>query len=175
MAISGCCYLLRPNFHLSPTNQVPKTIDLHSSLLYNPGFHSISKRESRMTTAAAASISWPPIDGDGMLENKLSEHGVTLSDISGSSVVKMTLENGSVAKVMLPIGLITSYKPLMWHGGTMELLHTSVSEGESGEALIHGGVSLSFTCDSNGISWSPTTWVLRQVKGNPQESIQVSR
>lgn len=173
MAISGCCYLLRPNFHLSPTNQVPKTIDLHSSLLYNPGFHSISKRESRMTTAAAASISWPPIDGDGMLENKLSEHGVTLSDISGSSVVKMTLENGSVAKVMLPIGLITSYKPLMWHGGTMELLHTSVSEGESGEALIHGGVSLSFTCDSNGISWSPTTWVLRQVKGNPQESIQV--
>ncbi|KAF4346466.1 hypothetical protein F8388_023324 [Cannabis sativa] len=38
----------------------------------------------------------------------------------------MALENGSTSIVMLPSGLITSYKAAMWHGGTDEMLHSSV-------------------------------------------------
>lgn len=131
-----------------------------------------NKRESRLP--AVASISCPPIDA-ASLQTEFGSDGVTFSEMGDTTtcVVKMLLENGSVAKLMLPSGLITSYKPLMWHGGTVELLHTLVSEGENGGAVIHGGVSLAFTCDSQGILWSPSTWVLRGVKGDPRESIQV--
>ena len=51
---------------------------------------------------------------------------------------------------MLPSSLITSYKTPMWHGGTVELLHTSVSKGENGGAVIQAGVSLAFDCCSDG-------------------------
>ncbi|KAK4490651.1 hypothetical protein RD792_001342 [Penstemon davidsonii] len=114
-------------------------------------------------------------------ENELGERGVTFSEIGdGSCVVKMALENGSASKLMLPSGLITSYKPQMWHGGTMELLHTSVdSRGELNEVVIQGGLSLSlsFGCENidaaEGVLWSPNEWTLHQVKGTPQESIQL--
>lgn len=137
------------------------------------------RREARLRLPppAVASISYPfpPIDA-ASLQTEFGSDGVTFSEIGDSTcIVKMRHENGSVAKLMLPSGLITSYKPLMWHGGTVEVLHTSVSEAENGGAAIHGGVSVSMaiTCDSQGILWSPNTWVLRGVKGDPQESIQV--
>lgn len=111
------------------------------------------------------------------LESEFSGHGVTFEDISDSCVVKMGLDNGSLATVMLPSGMITSYKASMWHGGLLELLHTSVSEGEDGsDPMIQGGVSLAFKCESDddgGVSWSPNTWALRDVRGNPEKSIQV--
>lgn len=135
---------------------------------------SSKKREPRLPSAAAT-VWCPPLDVD-CLENEYGSHGVSFSGISTgdeSCMVKMTMENGSVANLMLPSGLITSYKPLMWHGGTMEVLHTSVSEGEDGEALIHGGVSLDLKIDLNGILWSPKTWALRGVQGSSQEFIQV--
>ncbi|KAL3534088.1 hypothetical protein ACH5RR_002549 [Cinchona calisaya] len=132
---------------------------------------SSKKREPRLPSVAR--VSCPPLDA-GCLENEYGGHGVSFSGIGEEScVVKMAMENGSVAKLMLPTGLITSYKPLMWHGGTMELLHTSVSEGEDGEALIHGGVSLDLRCDLNGNLWTPKSWDLRGVNGSPQEFIQV--
>ncbi|GFZ03710.1 hypothetical protein Acr_16g0003340 [Actinidia rufa] len=82
--------------------------------------------------------------------------------------------NGSVATLMLPSGLVTSYKVPMWHGGVVELLQTSVSEGEDGEAVIQGGVSLAFNCEGDGgVSWSPSTWALGDIRGSPQESILV--
>lgn len=137
---------------------------------------SISKKREPKLPSVAATVSCPPLD-PGSLENEYGVHGVSFAAIGSSDescVVKMAMENGSVAKLMLPSGLITSYKPLMWHGGTMELLHTSVSEGDNGEALIHGGVSLDFKIDLSGILWSPKTWDLRGVTGSPQEIIQVS-
>ncbi|OMO98952.1 hypothetical protein COLO4_13608 [Corchorus olitorius] len=87
----------------------------------------------------------------------------------------MGLENGSTATVMLPSGLITSYKAPMWHGGSVELLHTSVSEGDEGEAVIQGGVSLALNCEGdNEVSWSPSNWTLRDISGNSMDSIMVS-
>ncbi|OMO62326.1 hypothetical protein CCACVL1_22894 [Corchorus capsularis] len=86
----------------------------------------------------------------------------------------MGLENGSTATVMLPSGLITSYKAPMWHGGSVELLHTSVSEGDEGEAVIQGGVSLALNCeDDDEVSWSPSNWTLRDISGNSKDSIKV--
>ncbi|KAA8519048.1 hypothetical protein F0562_016178 [Nyssa sinensis] len=120
-----------------------------------------------------ASVSYPPINVD-YLDSEFSGHGVSFAAISDCCVVKMGLDNRSVANLMLPSGLITSYKAPMWHGGTLELLHTLVSEGESGGAIIQGGVSLAFKCERDGgVSWSPSTWALNDVRGNPQEFIQV--
>ncbi|XP_059292240.1 protein NDH-DEPENDENT CYCLIC ELECTRON FLOW 5 [Lycium ferocissimum] len=116
-----------------------------------------------------ASISYPEY-----LESEFSGHGVTFTGVNESCVVRMALENGSIANLMLPSGLITSYKAQMWHGGTMELLHTTVSQGQDGSAVIEGGVSLACNCENDeGLSWSPSSWALHQVKGDPQGSIQV--
>ncbi|XP_009603412.1 protein NDH-DEPENDENT CYCLIC ELECTRON FLOW 5 [Nicotiana tomentosiformis] len=122
---------------------------------------------------AVASIPYPPIDTD-YLESEFSGRGVTFTGVNDSCVVRMALENGSIANLMLPSGLITSYKAQMWHGGTLELLHTTVSQGQNGSPVIEGGVSLACICNNDhGLSWSPSSWVLHQVKGDPQESIQV--
>lgn len=123
---------------------------------------------------AVASNSYQPINVD-YLEREFSGHGVTFADIGDNCIVKMELENGTMATLMLPSGLITSYKAPMWHGGTLEMLHTSVSEGENGEAIIQGGVSLAFNCgiEDDGISWSPNTWALHDVGGSPHKSIKV--
>ncbi|KAJ0078730.1 hypothetical protein Patl1_22947 [Pistacia atlantica] len=116
----------------------------------------------------------PPINVD-YLEGEFSGHGVTFEDVNGTCMTKMVLENGSVVTLMLPSGLITSYKAPMWHGGTMELLHTIVSEGEDGDALIQGGVSLAFFCGGSDdeVPWSPCNWSLLDIRGNSQDSIQV--
>ncbi|KAL2531209.1 Uncharacterized protein Adt_04560 [Abeliophyllum distichum] len=51
---------------------------------------------------------------------------------------------------------------------------SAVSEGENDGAVIQGGISLAFNCQNDrGGSWSPNIWALHQVKGTPQESIQV--
>lgn len=129
---------------------------------------------------SAASISYPPppqsLDVD-CLEDEFGGHGVTFEGIGDSCVAKMGLENGSSAILMLPSGLVTSYKASMWHGGTDELLHSSVSEATGG-AAIEGGVSLAFnfaSCDGydNQVSWTPTNWALQDIRGDSQDSIQV--
>lgn len=105
------------------------------------------------------------------------ECGVRCSEIGDSCVVSMTLDNGSAAKLLLPSGLVTSFKVEMWHGATMELLHTSVSSDNSGGApLIQGGLSLALALghkDDDVPRWSPNGWALNRVTGTPQDSIQV--
>nr|XP_028948347.1 protein NDH-DEPENDENT CYCLIC ELECTRON FLOW 5 isoform X2 [Malus domestica] len=137
------------------------------------------------SVAASSSISFPyqpPINVD-YLEQEFSGHGVVFKAIGDSCVAKMELDNGSKAIMMLPSGLITSYKASMWHGGTVELLQSSVSgseeNGVGGAAAaiaIQGGVSLAFDCSSEvgqQVPWSPTNWALHQITGNPQDHIQV--
>jgi len=92
------------------------------------------------------------------------------------SAVKMALRNrnGSVAHLLLPSGLVTSYKPAMWHGTVTEVLHTNVAEGPGGRAAIRGGVSVDLRCAGGGGGWSPSgAWSLRDVRGNPTTSIEV--
>ncbi|KAG2682785.1 hypothetical protein I3760_10G000800 [Carya illinoinensis] len=131
--------------------------------------HYNGKREFPLPEVA--SIPYQPID----MEGEFSGHGVTFEGIGDSCVAKMGLENGSTATLMLPSGLITSYKAPMWHGGSVELLHTSVFEEENGDAVIRGGVSVALNCCGDGeqLSWSPTNWALLNISGNAQESIQV--
>ncbi|XVF06225.1 hypothetical protein REPUB_Repub06bG0029200 [Reevesia pubescens] len=122
---------------------------------------------------SAASIPYQPINVD-YLEGEFSGHGVTFEGIGDSCVAKMVLDNGSTVTLMLPTGLITSYKAPMWHGGSVELLHTSVSEGDEGEAVIQGGVSLALNCEGdNEVSWSPSYWDLHNIRGNSKDSIKV--
>lgn len=133
------------------------------------------KREFHLPKVA--SVPYQPINYD-YLEQEFNGHGVTFEEVGGSCMAKMELKNGSIATMLLPSGLITSYKAPMWHGGKVELLNTAVSEGEFGDAVIQGGVSLNFnfqTHDENDdeVSWSPTNWVLHNIKGNSEESIQV--
>lgn len=139
--------------------------------LCSPLHYSCLTRNTQLP--GVASISYPPVDME-YLESEFSGHGVTFTEVNESCVVRMALENGSIANLMLPSGLITSYKAQMWHGGTMELLHTTVSEGQNGSPVIEGGVSLACNCENDqGFSWSPSSWALHQVKGDPQGSIQV--
>ncbi|CAK8532979.1 unnamed protein product [Lathyrus sativus] len=127
-----------------------------------------------------ASVPYQPINFD-YLQQEFSGYGVTFEEVGGSCMAKMELKNGSIATILLPSGLITSYKAPMWHGGKVELLHTAVSQGEFGDAIIQGGVSLNFNFqvnnddddDNEEVSWSPTNWVLHNIKGNAEESIQV--
>ncbi|KAK4359620.1 hypothetical protein RND71_021849 [Anisodus tanguticus] len=143
------------------------------SSIFPPRLCSYSSLTRNISLPGVASISYPPIDTE-YLESEFSGHGVTFTGVNDSCVVRMALENGSIANLMLPSGLITSYKAQMWHGGTMELLHTIVSEGQNGSPVIEGGVSLACNCENDeGLSWSPSSWALHQVKGDPQGSIQV--
>ncbi|KAK6942002.1 hypothetical protein RJ641_027379 [Dillenia turbinata] len=131
-------------------------------------------RDFRIAAAAEASVfPYPQINVD-YLEKEFSGHGVNFSGIGNSCVVKMELENGSVATLILPSGLITSYKARMWHGGTVETLHTLVSEGEDGASIIQGGVSLAFKCTTaDEVPWFPTSWALHSVRGCPKNHIEI--
>nr|GMC93837.1 protein NDH-DEPENDENT CYCLIC ELECTRON FLOW 5 [Ipomoea batatas] len=133
-------------------------------------------------TRVAVSLPAGNITNADYLETEFSgrAHGVTFTQISDSCVVRMALQSGSVANILLPSGLITSYKAEMWHGGVVEILHTSVSQGEEeeeedGSAVIRGGVSVAVDCyNDQGLSWSPKTWAFHQLKGSPKEDfIQV--
>ncbi|CAL9162269.1 unnamed protein product [Musa hybrid cultivar] len=157
-----------PLLHARP----PKRLGtLHQHLPF-PSLRRRHKRQISVTAALASSIS-VPINLD-YLETEFSGHGVTFEAIGDSCVVKMGLVNGSVASLMLPCGLITSYKPYMWHGATFEVLHTTVSEGADGAAVVRGGVSMDFEIGGDGsIPWSPSSWSLESVRGSPEKSIQV--
>lgn len=93
-------------------------------------------------------------------------------------MVEMEVENGSSAKLLLPSGLITSYKPLMWHGGCMEVLHTIVSgdSDQESSASVQGGVGLhlNYTADEDGTCWSATDWAVHSVSAKPDDAIQVT-
>ncbi|XP_062004082.1 protein NDH-DEPENDENT CYCLIC ELECTRON FLOW 5 [Rosa rugosa] len=138
-----------------------------------------NKRGFPLRVAAVASIPFQqPINVD-YLEQEFSGRGVVFKGIGDDCVAKMSLDNGSKAILMLPSGLIASYKASMWHGGTVELLQSSVSQEEEEEAnTIRGGVSVALECLSLGlgqeqVSWSPSNWALHDITGNPQDSIQV--
>ncbi|CAA6653788.1 unnamed protein product [Spirodela intermedia] len=134
------------------------------SLRFCGGFssHFRHRRKKVCAQAVAPSPRSPPINAD-YLEREFGGHGATFRGI------------GTAVCLVLPGGLITSYRPQMWHGSSVEVLHTSVSEGDGGGVAIQGGVSIDFTCGSDGEvpRWSPRAWDLRDVRGSPQSSIQV--
>lgn len=158
-----------PNFNTRPS-RLQISYQPNNLAFSSPQYDTAKKKVFPL--ASAASIPYQPINVD-YLEEEFSGHGVTFEDIDGSCVAKMGLENGSTATLMLPSGLITSYKANMWHGGTVELLHTIVSEGKDGTPAIQGGLSSAFSCGSDGEVWSPCNWTLHDISGNPQEFIQV--
>lgn len=170
MSIIYTSFPFPTSISLSTIKLVTKDISLRPYILLARRQKFNRKRDLALQTVASSSF--PPIDVD-CLASEFCIDGVTFSGISDSCVIRMALENGSRANVMLPSGLITSFKVPMWHGGTMELLHTTVSEGENSGAVIRGGISLAFNCQNDRGSWSPNIWALHQVKGTPQESIQV--
>lgn len=76
----------------------------------------------------------------------------------------------------MPGGMVTSYRPMMWHGAVEEVLHTIVSDTGDGTAKLQGGVSVDFQCIGKDADvWAPREWMLRGVKGRPNQSIQVQR
>lgn len=158
------------------TSSIPASRTLfpyHSSFSLNPSQLICKKREFPLPSVA--SIPYQPVNLD-YLEEEFRGHGVTFERLDDSGIAKLKVENGSTATLMLPSGLITSYKPLMWHGTTQEVLQTLVSEGEDGSPVIQGGVSLAVNFESDGeSSWSPSTWALHDIRGNSQDSIQVSQ
>ncbi|KAJ1704180.1 hypothetical protein LUZ63_003959 [Rhynchospora breviuscula] len=88
--------------------------------------------------------------------------------------VRLTMDNGSIANVTMPGGMITSYQPQMWHGANMEVLQTMVSRSDDGITKLQGGVSVNFQCSSDDTDvWALRGWVLRGVKGKPDKSIQI--
>ncbi|KAH7571717.1 hypothetical protein ACOSP7_014501 [Xanthoceras sorbifolium] len=170
----ACSSLFSPNFTAIFSSSKPTKFSQSyyqpTNLFFKP--NSIIKREFPVPSVAAP-FPYQPISVD-YLEEEFSGRGVSFEDVAGTCVAKMALENGSTATLMLPRGLVTSYKAPMWHGGSVELLHTIVSEGEDGGAVVQGGVSMAFSCLSDGGGfWSPSNWSLLDIRGNPEESIQV--
>ncbi|WVZ60540.1 hypothetical protein U9M48_010548 [Paspalum notatum var. saurae] len=124
---------------------------------------------------AAAGPSATPVNVE-YLAAEFAGHGVSFEPVGGSCAVKMRLRNGSVAHLMLPSGLVTSYKPAMWHGTVTEVIHTNVAEGPGGRAVIRGGVTVDLRCAGAGADgvWSPGgSWSLRDVRGSPNSSIEI--
>ena len=134
---------------------------------------------SPATAAEEAAGPFPAPVNVEYLAAEFAGHGVGFEPVGGSCAVKMALRNrnGSVAHLLLPSGLVTSYKPAMWHGTVTEVLHTNVAEGPGGRAAIRGGVSVDLRCAAGGGGgggWSPSgAWSLRDVRGNPTTSIEV--
>ncbi|CAN6315267.1 unnamed protein product [Urochloa humidicola] len=131
------------------------------------------------TAAEEASAPLPspaPVVNVEYLAAEFAGHGVGFEPVGGGScAVKMALSNGSVAHLLLPSGLVTSYKPAMWHGTVTEVLHTNVDEGPRGRPVVRGGVSVDLRCAAAaGGVWSPNgAWSLRDVRGNPTTSIEI--
>lgn len=162
------------------------TLPLFSSYT-NPRllFSSHRRRESLLLIKSASAQTTPtPINVD-YLSREFSGHSVTFESLGDDCAVKMCVDNGSVATMMLPTGLVTSYKPQLWYGSQMEVLQTSVVKSEDGDAVvITGGVSVGFSFfDSRSESsdlgggfssfWSPTSWALLDVKGTSEDCVQV--
>uniref|UniRef100_A0ACD6A0L4 Uncharacterized protein n=1 Tax=Avena sativa TaxID=4498 RepID=A0ACD6A0L4_AVESA len=132
-----------------------------------------------LAPATAVPAPFPPPNAE-YLAAEFSGHGVTFEAVGDSCVVKMAVRNGSTAHLLLPSGLVTSYKPAMWHGASTEVLHTTVGEGPGGRPVIRGGVSVDLRCARGDAllpptsSWSPGgAWSLRDVRGGPTGSIEV--
>ncbi|KAL8142858.1 hypothetical protein V2J09_015890 [Rumex salicifolius] len=160
-------------FSTKPT-KTRSTIRLHPSLSNSTALHH-QPLKGGFPTPSVSSASFTPINVD-YLETEFGSEGVSFTALGESCVVNMVVENGSVAKLMLPSGLITSYKPRLWHGGSQEVLHTSVSNGgeDGDQVFVKGGVSLALGCEGkDGFSWSPTHWALKDVRGNRTDGIQV--
>lgn len=129
-----------------------------------PAINPSTNKRSSSLQAFSSSLSLPTnID---YLKKEFCGHGVSFEGIGDSCAVKMRLENGSVASLVLPSGLITSYKPFMWHGTTMEVVHTLVSEREDGEVFVEGGVSMDLSCVGE------MKWGILDVRGSSEQSIQ---
>ncbi|MQM04671.1 hypothetical protein Taro_037477 [Colocasia esculenta] len=109
-----------------------RSLPVQRSPHFTPHRNSHSMRR-RVSAQAAAPAFSQPINVD-YLEREFGGHGASFRGV------------GSTASLMLPSGLVTSYKTQMWHGTTVEVLQTSVSGGEGGEVVIQGGVSLGFKC-----------------------------
>ncbi|OEL28280.1 Protein NDH-DEPENDENT CYCLIC ELECTRON FLOW 5 [Dichanthelium oligosanthes] len=126
------------------------------------------------TAAEEAAGPCPAVVNVEYLAAEFAGHGVSFEPVGGSCAVKMALRNGSVAHLLLPSGLVTSYKPAMWHGTVTEVIHTNVAEGPGGRAVIRGGVSVDLRCTGGDGGWSPSgAWSLRDVRGNPTTSIEI--
>lgn len=162
------------NFTLPPLSTQSKNLNFSRThhLYYSQSCKNKISTSSR-SSIVSSTANTIPFDVD-YYEKEFNGHGVSFESINNSCVIKMELENGSKACLMLPSGLITSYKPLMWHGGTVEVLHTKVFEDEAGEIFIQGGVSMNFYCAGDaGFRWSPTIWSLHDVRGSSEKYIQV--
>ncbi|XP_021738264.1 protein NDH-DEPENDENT CYCLIC ELECTRON FLOW 5-like [Chenopodium quinoa] len=181
----SCSFLFPSNSSLvttrksitSPTSLPPYLLSTSSRYI------TFNKRDFVLpisVTSPSVAYPQPPFNVE-YLQIEFGSHGVSFAELGQSSyVIRMLLENGSAASILMPSGLITSYKPKMWHGSSIEVLHTSVSErgamyGDGGGGpIIQGGVSLALKCvGENGFSWSPLSWILTDVKGSSQDSIQV--
>ncbi|GMH18755.1 hypothetical protein Nepgr_020596 [Nepenthes gracilis] len=167
--------LFSANITSLSSSKLVNSLSLFPPHLPSSYHHNPSRRYLPLPASSISSASFPPFIDVEYLESEFSGRGVTFTGFGQSYVARMAVENGSVATVMLPSGIITSYKPKMWHGGTEEVLHTFVSKGDDGGAFILGGVSLALACESEGggFLWSPTTWTLSDVRGSPRDSIEV--
>ncbi|CAN1132272.1 Protein NDH-DEPENDENT CYCLIC ELECTRON FLOW 5 [Linum perenne] len=145
---------------------------------YLSSYHPNNRRSSFLLRSVYSpnqkNLHIPPLNVD-YLEQEFGGHGVKFQTLEETCCVgKMKMSNGSSAKFLLPQGLITSYKPKMWHGGTMEVIQTSVAAaaagGGDGGAVIQGGVSLAMRI---GDGWSPIGWGVADVRGDSSDCIEV--
>lgn len=134
------------------------------------------RKKSFSLHASSQSTQDLPLNLD-YLKREFAGPGVSFEPIGAGHgcSVRLRLDNKSLANVTMPGGMITSYRPQMWHGGQEEVLHTMVSSSDDGATRLKGGVSVDFQCigEDDSDVWAPRDWVLHGVKGTPNKSLQV--
>lgn len=150
----------------------------YQSLVISSIIQSTRKRKKSFSLhASSQSTQHPPVNLD-YLKREFAGPGVSFESIGSGlgCAISLKLDNKSTANMTMPGGMITSYRPMMWHGAVEEVLHTIVSDTGDGTTKLQGGVSVDFQCIGKDADvWAPRGWMLRGVKGRPNQSIQVRR
>ncbi|KAF3337291.1 Protein NDH-DEPENDENT CYCLIC ELECTRON FLOW 5 [Carex littledalei] len=148
----------------------------YQSLVVSSIIQSTRKRKKSFSLyASSQSTQHPPVNLD-YLKREFAGPGVSFESIGSGlgCAISLKLDNKSTANMTMPGGMITSYRPMMWHGAVEEVLHTIVSDTGDGTAKLQGGVSVDFQCIGKDADvWAPRGWMLRGVKGRPNQSIQI--
>lgn len=175
----ACSAISSLNFVTPVVPSSSSTISLPTKhFLFSDSLHSATRSKLALPSPPrVASIPFPPMNADS-LAGEFGGRGVAFKAIGDDCVARLSLDDGSSAVLMLPSGLVTSYKAPMWHGARMELLQTVVTKGEDGGgAEVRGGVCVDVSMEGEGengrVSWRPRDWAVRDVRGDSGDSVQV--
>ncbi|KAJ7514268.1 hypothetical protein O6H91_23G036000 [Diphasiastrum complanatum] len=151
-----------------------KKSDMCGCTLYKPPLNSAAFSASPIRAPAESKKdnSW----AESLQKKFAGSKAVRFQQKGNLVMMELKAEKGSTARMLLPQGLITSYKPSMWHGGFEEMLHIETSEVD-GVPKAEGGIGLNFSYADGEpgsiLSESSQIWELEDILEEPSGTVQV--